>query len=56
MVGLGQSWLTIPNRYAMLLNSLLAAFFILAGSFNGLVVLIGMCEGEFPVWMAHWHG
>ncbi|KAJ0117821.1 mino acid [Diaporthe amygdali] len=30
--------------YAMLLNGLLAAFFIVAGSFNGLVVLIGLAE------------
>lgn len=29
------------HRYAMLLNGLLAAFLIVAGSFNGLVVLIG---------------
>lgn len=49
MVGLGQIWLTMLNRYAMLLNGLLAAFFILAGSFNGLVVLIGTCEGASPI-------
>ncbi|KAI3392901.1 hypothetical protein diail_4988 [Diaporthe ilicicola] len=30
--------------YAMLLNGLLAAFFIVAGGFNGLVVLIGLAE------------
>ncbi|KAL1852861.1 hypothetical protein Daus18300_012025 [Diaporthe australafricana] len=30
--------------YAMLLNGLLAAFLIVAGSFNGLVVLIGLAE------------
>lgn len=40
----------------MLLNGLLAAFFIVAGSFNGLVVLIGMFSGENTVPTAHWHG
>lgn len=40
----------------MLLNGLLSAFFIVAGSFNGLVVLIGMFEGADPVWTAYWHG
>lgn len=38
------------HRFAMLLNGLLAACFIVAGSFNGLVVLIGMFEGEHPIW------
>lgn len=43
-VGYGQSWAKLTHeshRYAMLLNGLLAAFFIVVGSFNGLVVLIG---------------
>lgn len=40
----------------MLLNGLLAAFFILAGSFNGLVVLIGMCERTDPIRMTNCTG
>lgn len=55
MVSLGQSLLT-RFRYAMLLNGLLAAFFIVAGSFNGLVVLIGMFPGDNPVRTADWLG
>lgn len=40
----------------MLLNGLLAAFFIVAGSFNGLVVLIGTFPGENSVRTAYWYG
>lgn len=37
------------NRFALLLNGILAAFFVIMGSFNGLVTLIGKYTGTNSV-------